>query len=84
MSECVGSSTSISRRVPLKSVEVLLKELAGLTVGHSRVERVWREALALRDLAFLVDSREARSESRLYLLHDLFPGTWGTIGSWGT
>jgi hypothetical protein len=51
------------------AVSPLLKELADVSAGHTVIERVWHEALILRDLAFLADTTEAREERRLYLLH---------------
>jgi hypothetical protein len=59
--------------VCVHAVEKLLKTLAGIIVGWRVVERNWREALLLRDLAFLMDTKEVRAEGRLFLLHDLCP-----------
>lgn len=66
---CLGNGTSVS------SVQRIVRDLCGVEFGHSKLERLWREALILRDIAFLRDSRTARMENRLYLLHDLCPAT---------
>jgi len=52
----------------LESIPGLLKCLAGVHVGHTKVERNWREALLLKDIKFLLDSSQARQEHRLFLL----------------
>jgi hypothetical protein len=64
---CLAEGQSVN------SVSPTCRGLAGVIFGHSVIERLWRETLILRDLAFLADTREARREKRLFLLHDLCP-----------
>eukprot|EP00756_Hemistasia_phaeocysticola_P001579 Hpha_TRINITY_DN11114_c0_g2::TRINITY_DN11114_c0_g2_i1::g.28117::m.28117 len=44
-------------------------------LGNNKMERLWHENLIQQDIGFLLDSREARAKSLLYLLHDLCPVT---------
>jgi hypothetical protein len=65
---CLRDGSSVN------AVESHLKR-GGVVVGHTKIERYWHEALVIRDLLFLKDSREARERHALYLLHDLCPMT---------
>jgi hypothetical protein len=65
---CLGNGVSLSAsRILLRDPEI------GLPCGWWKLEKLWRESLVLRDLAFLADSKQARMEKRLWLLHDLCP-----------
>jgi hypothetical protein len=60
-----GTSVAAARRI--------VSKFTGQAVGHTRGDGYWQKASLLRDIAFLEDSRTARSEGRLFLLHDLCP-----------
>lgn len=63
----------LSNRVSVSAVPEMLRKLGAASIGHHKVERHWREGLILKDLAFLSNSKTARSNGDMYLLHDLCP-----------
>jgi hypothetical protein len=69
VNSCLANGTSVS------AVQRIVKDLCEVEFGYCRLERLWREALILRDIAFLRDSYAVRREKRLYPFHDLCPAT---------